>query len=327
VINDLLARAKPFSVELNTQFRSVTKRVGFIITGEHGFGEWAPFVDYEPKAAAKWLAAALEAADTPRQPLHQTQIPVNGIVPALAPHAASDWAAELVEIYQVNTLKIKVGDAQQLNRVKAIAERLPGITLRVDANGSYSEAEAVELIAEYEKLGVVVIEQPCQTLQQCQAVRGRGLLVAVDESIRLASTVDAKLISEIRAAADIAVLKPIPLGGSKPTLELAKKLDLPVIISGSLDTSIGLSFVTYVAGLMPTMPLPSGLGTSVLLKQDLVTQSLLPTAGSLEVKPPVLSEQLLQAAKERVSSVELENLTQRLIAAAAALSETIEVDK
>jgi o-succinylbenzoate synthase len=327
VITDLLARAHPFSVELKTQFRSVTKRVGFIIIGEHGVGEWAPFDDYKPEAAAKWLAAALEAADSPRKPLHHSQIPVNGIVPALSPRAASDWAASLVENFQVNTLKIKVGDAEQLDRVKAIADRLPGITLRVDANGSYGEAEAIALIDEYKKLGVAVIEQPCQTLQQCQAVRGRGVLVAVDESIRLANKVDDKLISDIKAAADIAVLKPIPLGGSVPTLELAQKLDLPVIISGSLDTSIGLSFVTYVAGLMPNLPLASGLGTSVLLNQDLVAESLLPKAGSMQVVPPVLSEQLLQAAKERVSSVELENLTQRLTAAAEALTETIEVNK
>jgi o-succinylbenzoate synthase len=327
VISDLLARAYPFKVELKTQFRSVSNRVGFIFTGEHGIGEWAPFADYEPKAAAKWLAAALEAADSPRKPLHRTQIPVNGIVPALAPQAASDWAAKLIENYQIDTLKIKVGDLQQLDRVKAIADRLPGITLRVDANGSYSEAEAIDLITEYEKLGVAVIEQPCQTLKECQAVKGKGVLVAVDESIRLADLVDDKLISDIRKAADIAVLKPIPLGGSKPTIELAEKLDLPVIISGSLDTSIGLSFVTYVAGLLPTPPLASGLGTSVLLNQDLVVESLLPKAGNMEIKPPVLDEQLLLKASKHIDSVELAELTERLIKAVDALTEMVEVSK
>ena len=321
MITDLIARAKPFSVGLTAQFRSVKKRTGFIFVGEHGIGEWAPFDDYEPKAAAKWLAAALEAADTPRVDLNRNQIDVNGIVPALEPAAATLWAEQLVEKYEVKTLKIKVGDALQLDRVRAISSALPSITLRVDANGSFSQSEAINLIAEFEKLGVAVIEQPCATLNECKSLKGRGVLIALDESIRLADSINDQLISEIRAAADIAVLKPIPLGGSKPTIALAEKLELPIIVSGSLDTSIGLSFVAYVAAQLKQNPLPSGLGTSVLLEDDLATERLLPTHVMLEVFAPTLDMQLMQQAAARVSSVELATLTQRLQAAATFLDE------
>lgn len=321
MIEDLLARVQPFQIGLTTQFRSVNHRIGFVIRGNHGIGEWAPFADYGPAAAAKWLAAALEAADQPRQQIFRNEIVANGIVPALDPVAAVSWAADLISEYQVNTLKIKVGDRDQLNRVRAIRDEFPEVTLRVDANGSYRATEATELIREFAALDVAVIEQPCATLAECKAVKGNGVLIAVDESIRLATEITDELLTEIIDAADIAVLKPIPLGGSKPTLNLAAKLDLPVIISGSLDTSIGLSFVAYVAALLPTEPLPSGLGTSVLLEQDLVQTSLLPRQGVIKVSEPVLDEQLLAEATARISSVELAELTQRLIAAAEYLEE------
>lgn len=319
MISDLLARVQPFKVGLTTQFRSVNHRVGFIVTGKYGFGEWAPFSDYQPKAAAKWLAAALEAADQPRKQLNRTEIPVNGIVPALEPVAAANWAKDLVDKYQVSTLKIKVGDAKQLNRVAAINAELPGITLRVDANGGFTQTEALELMPQFEKLGVSVIEQPCATLVECQAVKGNGILVAVDESIRLATDLNQELIDRVRNAADIAVLKPIPLGGSEPTLKLADELELPIIISGSLDTSIGLSFVAYVAALLPQAPLASGLGTSVLLAQDLVPNSLLPSNGMIQVKPVSPDTELMRAATERFSEVELQELTNRLVAANSSL--------
>lgn len=311
--SDLLARVQPFKVGLTTKFRSVNHRVGFIITGKHGYGEWAPFSDYQPTAAAKWLAAALEAADQPRKQLIRTEIPVNGIVPALEPVAAANWAKNLIDKFQVSTLKIKVGDSEQLNRIAAIAAELPGITLRVDANGGFTRSEALELIPKFEKLGVSVIEQPCATLSECQAVKGNGVLVALDESIRLAKKLNQELIDQVRAAADIAVLKPIPLGGSEPTLKLARELELPIIISGSLDTSIGLSYVAYVAALLPQTPLASGLGTSVLLAQDLVPDSLLPSKGVIKVDPIAPDADLIKAATARLDAVELKELTDRFI--------------
>lgn len=315
MISELLDRIHPFKVELKTTFRSVNHRIGYLIEGEYGFGEWAPFPDYAPTAAAKWMRAALEAADMPRQELLRDSIPVNGIVPALKPNDAVNWSAELISKYQVKALKVKVGDSDQLARVAAIRSEFAEIEIRVDANGAYTNLEAAELISEYAKLNVAVIEQPCASLAENQNLKNYGVLIALDETIRLSNEITDELISQVREVADIAVLKPIPLGGSKPTLELAERLDLPVIVSGSLDTSIGLSYVAYVAALLPTAPLSSGLGTSVLLAEDLVKASLLPVAGLLPVAPIQPDPQLLQESANRLSSVELAELKERFIAA------------
>ena len=321
MINELLARATPFKVELATQFRSVNHRIGFIIEGEHGFGEWAPFSDYKPNAAAKWLAAALEAADQPKLPVKRTAVPVNGIVPALKSDLAADWAEKLVRESEVSTLKIKVGDIDEFARVKSISDRLPGVELRVDANGKYSPAQAKELIPRFADLGVSVIEQPCAELKDFHGLKGRGLLIAVDESIRLSEAITSELIDELNNLADIAVLKPIPLGGSSPTLNLADKLNMPIIVSGSLDTSIGLSFVNYVAALLPQEPLPSGLGTSVLFAEDLTNESLTPRNGVLRVGAIEPDATKLEIARSKVNAAELSELTDRFIAAATALQE------
>ncbi|MFM1906150.1 MAG: hypothetical protein RIT32_946 [Actinomycetota bacterium] len=320
MISELLDRIYPFKVELKTTFRSVNHRIGYLIEGEYGFGEWAPFADYAPTPAAKWLRAALEAADMPRQEVLRDSIPVNGIVPALPPNDAVHWSAELISKYQVKALKVKVGDSDQLARVAAIRSEFAEIEIRVDANGAYTNLEAAELISEYAKLNVAVIEQPCASLAENQNLKNHGVLIALDETIRLSNEITDELISQVREIADIAVLKPIPLGGSKPTLELAERLGLPVIVSGSLDTSIGLSYVAYVAALLPTAPLPSGLGTSVLLAEDLVKTSLLPDAGLLSVAPIQPDPQLLQESTNRLSSVELAELKERFIAAIKANS-------
>jgi len=58
----VLASAVPFAVPLRVGFRGVTRRVGVLLPGPAGWGEFAPFEDYPAPLAARWLASALEAA-------------------------------------------------------------------------------------------------------------------------------------------------------------------------------------------------------------------------------------------------------------------------
>ena len=56
--------------------------------------------------------------------------------------------------------------------------------LRVDANGAWEPAEAVEAIAALEPLDLQLVEQPCPTLAQLADVRtAAGVPLAADESI------------------------------------------------------------------------------------------------------------------------------------------------
>lgn len=325
MISELLDRATPFSVSLNTPFRGVVKRIGFAFEGQYGFGEWAPFSDYAPNLSAKWLAAALLAADEPRNQNLRKQVACNGIVPALDPKAAVDWALKLYQDLGVKTLKVKVGDPLDVERVKAIQEALPDLNLRVDANGAWSLDQARVKIRELVDFNVSVIEQPCTTLSDCAQVRGLGADIAIDEGIRLSHQLDDTFIAQIRDAADLVVLKPIPLGGLQQTKVIAKRINLPVIISGSLDTSIGLSYVAYVAACMPTEPLASGLGTGILLANDLTNQTLLPRNGFIEISNTQVSQSLLENARSRVSKSEQADLIERLTQTVAELANQSEL--
>ncbi|MFX8000648.1 O-succinylbenzoate synthase, partial [Acinetobacter baumannii] len=96
-----------------------------------------------------------------------------------------------------------------------------------------------------------------------------GVPLAVDEGVRLADVVDDATIDAIRAAADVVVLKAIPLGGVRRALDLASRIGLPVTVSGSLDSSIGLAAGLALAAALPDAPYACGFGTGRLLAADL----------------------------------------------------------
>ena len=59
-----------------------------------------------------------------------------------------------------HALKIKVGGAADLERVRAVRAQAPDALIRVDANEAWTVHSTVELVPELEALGVELIEQP-----------------------------------------------------------------------------------------------------------------------------------------------------------------------
>ena len=73
----------PFRVPLNRRFRQVDFREGMLFCGPSGWGEWAPFPEYDDWEAARWLASAVEAAWGAWPEPVRSHVPVNVVVPAL----------------------------------------------------------------------------------------------------------------------------------------------------------------------------------------------------------------------------------------------------
>jgi O-succinylbenzoate synthase len=289
---------RAFAIPLRTRFRRTDVREGVLLAGACGWGEWSPFPEYPAPVAARWLAAAREAADTPwPAPLRDT-IPVNVTVPAVAPEAAR----QIVAASGCMTAKVKVAEPGQtfsddLVRVAVVRDALgPSGKLRLDANGAWTVDEAVPRLRRLSAFDLEYAEQPVATLEQMAALRRRvSVPLAVDEVVRLA--VDPTHIAGLAEAADVVVLKAQPLGGVWPALRVAEACGLPVVVSSALETSVGIAAGLALAAALPELPYACGLATVQLLTADVVAESLVPLDGAIAVRRPDVDEQRLAAVE------------------------------
>lgn len=273
-----------FSLPMNTRFRGITHREGMLLYGDAGVGEFSPFLDYNERESAPWLAAALEAADQPFPDPVRQRVPVNCTVPAVAP----DRAAEIVRGSRgCRTAKVKVAEPGQTlgddaARVSAVRDALGASgRIRVDANGAWSVDDAVAAIQRLSHYDLEYVEQPVATTEELAAVRRRvDVPVAADESIRRAD--DPQRVVQLEAA-DVVVLKVQPLGGVRRCLRLAEDLGLPVVVSSALESSVGLAAGVALAAALPSLPYACGLATASMFDRDVVPDPLQPVDGQIRV--------------------------------------------
>jgi len=302
----LLDAAVPFALPLRRTFRGVDVREGMLIEGPAGWGEFAPFADYSPQAAARWLASAIEAAfEGWPEPLREF-VEVNAIIPELSADEAEELAREAVA-RGCSTIKIKVGGSPDLDlaRIAAVRDVLdaafgPSVgRIRLDANAQWNRDQAIAMLERCTRYGIEYAEQPCSSLADLAVVRQEtGVRIAVDEGIR---TSDDPGSLELGDAADIAIIKPATLGGVRASLELASALGMPVVVSGAMDSSVGLGTALALAGALPELSLASGLGTGALLADDLVAHPVVPTAGRLSIGRIQPDATALDRARARVT--------------------------
>lgn len=271
----VLAAARPFRVRLAVPFRGLTHRSGLLLEGPSGWGEFSPFPDYDVAADARWLAAALEAAYGRWPRPVRDRVPVNAIIPAVSPATA----AGMVRQAGCATVKVKVGDADDIARVAAVREALgDGGLIRVDGNGAWDVPTAVARLRALEPFGLDYAEQPCRTVAELVALRQRtDVRIAGDEIIRIDG-----MQSRLTGIVDVAVLKVSPLGGVARTLAVAARVGVPVVISSAMETSVGLSAGLAAAAALPDLYGACGLGTGRLLAED-TTAPLVPDHGWLTV--------------------------------------------
>ena len=77
-----------------------------LVEGPAGWAEFSPFLDYDVRESAPWLAAALDSAANDWPTPLRDRIPVNCTVPAVGP----DRAAEIVRRSGCRTAKVKVAE-------------------------------------------------------------------------------------------------------------------------------------------------------------------------------------------------------------------------
>jgi O-succinylbenzoate synthase len=346
---EVLDAAVPFEVPLRMPFRGVTRRCGLLLHGPAGWGEFAPFEDHPPALAARWLAAAVEAAWTGWPAPVRGSVAVNRIVPAVPADQVAALLAEDAEAprsgaaagasassegaagapgrgaedaeaprsgaaagasasSEAPTIKVKItgdfaGDRERVEAVRAAAGSAARI--RLDVNAGWTLEQALRDLPELDRAasGLEYVEQPLESLTEMARLRAAtGVPLAVDEALRLAhDPFDPALHDAVRAAADVVVLKVAPLGGVRPVLALAEALGMPTVISGAMDTAVGLSAGVAAACALPVEPLACGFGTGRLLAADVTAEPLVPRNGRLAPVRVVPDPSALAAARARVT--------------------------
>lgn len=199
-------------------------------------------------------------------------VPANATVGDADPSDTVDACLEAAR-RGFRAVKIKVGArplAADLERLARVRERLePSIELRVDANAAWDATEAGEAVEELARLGIALVEQPlpADDLDGHAALRGRGVDMAVDESVRehgVEAVVEAK-------SADVVVLKPMVLGGvarATTAAERARTAGLDVIVTTTVDAVVARTAAVHLAAALD-VDRACGLATASMLAGDL----------------------------------------------------------
>ncbi len=289
---ELLDSARVFALPLHREFRGVTVREGLLFEGPSGWAEFAPFLDHTDAHAGRWLAAAIEQAYGTWPPPLRARVPVNAIIP-MTDAVTTGELTRAALASGCTTVKTKVGaddpanDVARVATIRAVLDEA-GVRgrIRIDTNQRWSAAQAIALLPELDAVagGLEYVEQPVAGRDALRAVRAAvDVPIAVDEGIRLA-TDPVAAVAALREVADVAVLKAIPLGGVRPALAVAEAAGLPVVVSGSLDTVVGLASGLWLAACLPNLAGACGLGTGALLRHDVVASPQPIVDGHLRVE-------------------------------------------
>ena len=180
------------------------------------------------------------------------------------------------------TLKLKVAHGPldaDLARAAVVRDAAgPEVRIRVDANGGWTEAAALDALRRLARLEVELCEEPVANAAAMRRLRGAtSVRIAVDELLGNPHTRDAAVES-----ADLLVLKPMVLGGILPALRLARRSGRPAIVTTSLDGAIARLGAAHLAAALPPGP-AAGLATGRLLAGDLCADPAPPVGGRIRL--------------------------------------------
>ena len=162
-------------------------------------------------------------------------------------------------------IKIKLGSQDDEAIVRAVRQETSA-TLRVDANASWTRAQAGELIPRLVEYDLELVEQPLPIgdIEGLRWLRTRnpGVRIFADENIRTSQDV----IDHVEAI-DGVVIKLMKSGGIRPAMQMietARSFDMQVMLSCMVESSVGVTAAAHLTPLCDYADLDSPL----LIKND-----------------------------------------------------------
>ena len=201
-------------------------------------------LDAVARAAGQHLVTLLDpSVPLPRRLVSDVTLPILPVERMVT--LAEGWRAR-----GFRTFKVKVGHDLEKDRAAllAVAQRVPDVRFRLDANAGFTPAEAIALLRACLDAGLRVecFEQPCarEDVDGLEAVQASapGVPVVADESLRGPADLEAILARRGRIGG--VNLKIVKLGGILESLAIgrrARAAGLHVMVGGMVETRLGMS--------------------------------------------------------------------------------------
>lgn len=184
-------------------------------------------------------------------------------------------------------LKLKAtSPARLVEAVARIRENVSSrVALRADANGAWSRTTAARTLRSLELFDVEYVEQPIPRDRPADwrwLRRQTSAPLAADES--LATPAASTLLR--RNLIDVAVLKPLALGGPARTLRLAARArdaGIDVVVTDSLESAVGRQGALHLAAVAGSPKRAHGLASGEWFRRDVVRDPPRPRGGMMAV--------------------------------------------
>ncbi|ADO71834.1 o-succinylbenzoate synthase [Stigmatella aurantiaca] len=206
------------------------------------------------------------------------EVLVNALLTAEEPQELAEEARKAVaEGYK--TLKLKVAGRpldEDEARVRAVRQAVgPDVNIRLDANGGWTETEAVHAVDRLGWYGLELCEQPVppQELRALWRLQRRAPFpLAADEALASPEAIPVLLgLAGGMPAARAFVLKPMVLGGLLPALMFARQaasIGLEAFVTSAMDGVVSRAGAAHLAAALPSGRLASGLGVGSLFVRE-----------------------------------------------------------
>jgi len=211
---------------------------------------------------------------------HFAPIPINGLI----------WMGEQAFMFEqikkkleagFNCIKLKIGAInfeEELSLLKYIRQQFSAkeIEIRVDANGAFAPADALEKLKRLSGFELHSIEQPIkqhQWQEMAALCAHTPLPIALDEELIGVFDLSKKQALLETIQPHYLIFKPSFIGGYKGTSEwinLCKQANIDWWITSALESNIGLNAIAQWTATLGN-PLPQGLGTGQLYTNNIVS--------------------------------------------------------
>lgn len=172
-----------------------------------------------------------------------------------------------------STFKLKVSSSdidRDIKKVSTLRDAIgPACSMRLDANRSWSEEQALYFTERVAPFDIEYIEEPLVPGADLRKLIGKlAVPVALDETL---AEISCEQLGEFRKARAV-ILKPTLHSGLIRTLELAQeavKYNMKVVFSSSFESSVGTAVLCHLASAVGTPDVAMGLATSPQFRSNL----------------------------------------------------------